>query len=161
MGTAGGEPQAPTPNQKEPLSLKLMREKHIPSSKKKSGCHFSDFPNILEGRLPTQNNSDRAENLTRSVSDKSAKNIFLAQSKNPGVTFRILPMFQSKKSEKSKNRIFCNFVLFRKGVSHFEAKRLTFFKQQFFFFYFFLRISRRDLRNNKIGVTRHGESDFR
>ena len=64
----------------------------------------------------------------------------------------------SQLTEKSKNRTFCNFVLFRKGVSHFEAKSLTFFdlqkKKQ-------LIISRRDLRNNKIGVTQHEESDFR
>ena len=63
-------------------------KKHIPSSKQNSGCHFSDFPNFLEGRLPPEDSSDRAENLTRSVSDESAKNIFLAQTKNQGVTFR-------------------------------------------------------------------------
>ena len=64
---------------------------HVPS--KKTGCHFSDFPNILEGRLPPEDGSDQAENLTRSVSDDIAKNIFLGRSKNPGVTFRIFRIF--------------------------------------------------------------------
>ena len=64
---------------------------HVPS--KKTGCHFSDFPNILEGRLPPEDGSDQAENLTRSVSDDIAKNIFLGRSKNPGVTFWLFPIF--------------------------------------------------------------------
>ena len=52
------------------------------------------FSNFLEGRLPPEDGSDRAENLTQSVSDDIAKNIFLARSKNPGVTFRIFPIFR-------------------------------------------------------------------
>ena len=59
-----------------------------------SGCHFSNFPNFLEGRLPPEDSSDRAENLTRSVSDEIAKNIFLARKQNLGVTFRIFPIFR-------------------------------------------------------------------
>ena len=58
------------------------------------GCHFSDVSNFLEGRLPPEDGSDRAENLTRSVSDEIAKNIFLARKTNPGVTFRIFPIFR-------------------------------------------------------------------
>ena len=53
-----------------------------------SASHFSDFSNFLEGCLPPEDGSDRAENLTRSISDKVAKKIFLAQTKNQGVTFR-------------------------------------------------------------------------
>ena len=57
-------------------------------------CHFSDFGSFLEGRLPPEDGSDRAENLTRSVSDEIAKNIFLARKQNLGVTFRIFPIFR-------------------------------------------------------------------
>ena len=63
-------------------------KKSIPSSNLFVGCQFSDFSDFLEGRLPSEDGSDRAENLTRSVSDKVAKKIFLAQTKNLGVTFR-------------------------------------------------------------------------
>ena len=70
-----------------------IAKKHIPSSKKNSGCHFSDFASFLEGRLPPENGSDRAENLTRCVSDKSAKKVFLARIFFPGVSFRIFPIF--------------------------------------------------------------------
>ena len=54
-----------------------------------SGCHFSDFPYFLEGRLPPEDGSDRTENLTRSVSDEIAKNIFLARKTNLGVTLDV------------------------------------------------------------------------
>ena len=53
--------------------------------------HFSDFSNFLEGRLPPEDGSDRAENLTRSVSDESAKNIFLARQKKSGCHFSNFP----------------------------------------------------------------------
>ena len=65
----------------------------VRSYKKNDGCHFSDFGSFLEGRLPSEDGSDRAEILTRSVSDKVAKNIFLARKKNPGVTFRCFLVF--------------------------------------------------------------------
>ena len=48
-------------------------------TKKNDGCHFSDIGSFLEGRLRPENGSDWAENLTRSVSDKSAKKVFLAR----------------------------------------------------------------------------------
>ena len=54
-------------------------QKSIPSSNFFSGCQFSDFSDFLGGRLPSEDGSDRAENLTRSVSDEIAKNIFLAR----------------------------------------------------------------------------------
>ena len=56
-----------------------------------SRCHFSDFPYFLEGRLPPEDGSDRAENLTRSVSDEIAKNIFLARTKKSGCHFSNFP----------------------------------------------------------------------
>ena len=55
------------------------------------GCHFSDFGSFLEGRLPPEDGSDRAENLTRSVSDESAKNIFLARQKKSVCHFSNVP----------------------------------------------------------------------
>ena len=51
----------------------------VRSYKKNDGCHFSDFGSFLEGRLRPENGSDWAENLTRFVSDKSAKKVFLAR----------------------------------------------------------------------------------
>ena len=42
----------------------------------------------MGGRLPPEDVSDQAEILTRSVSSKVAKKLFLAQIKNLGVTFR-------------------------------------------------------------------------
>ena len=56
-----------------------------------SASHFSYFSNFLEGRLPPENGSDWAENLTRSVSDESAKNIFLARTKKSGCHFSNFP----------------------------------------------------------------------
>ena len=63
----------------------------VRSYKKNDGCHFSDFGSFLEGRLPCENGSDWAENLTRSVSDESAKNIFLARQKKSGCHFSNFP----------------------------------------------------------------------
>ena len=51
----------------------------VRSYKKNDGCHFSDFGSFLEGRLRPENGSDWVEKLTRSVSDKSAKKVFLAR----------------------------------------------------------------------------------
>ena len=71
----------------------ILSEKVCTLKKKEKKCHFSNFGSFLEGRLPPEDGSDQAENLTRSVSDEIAKNIFLARKKNPGVTFRIFPIF--------------------------------------------------------------------
>ena len=65
----------------------------VRSYKKNDGCHFSDFGSFLEGRLRPENGSDWAENLTRSVSDKSAKKVFLDRIFFPGVSFRIFAIF--------------------------------------------------------------------
>ena len=45
----------------------------------------------MEGCLPPEDSSDRAENLTRSVSDEIAKNIFLARTKKSGCHFSDFP----------------------------------------------------------------------
>ena len=66
-----------------------------------------------------------------------------------------------KKKWKVENRIFLNFVhLFEKGVSQFEAKGQLFSSLKFFYCIFCLKKSRRDVKNKKIGVSHHGESDF-
>ena len=52
-----------------------------------SASHFSDFSNFLEGRLPPEDGSDWAENLTRFVSDKRAKKVFLARTCFSGCQF--------------------------------------------------------------------------
>ena len=59
----------------------------VRSCKKNDGCHFSDFGSFLEGRLRPENGSDWAENLTRFVSDKSAKKVFLARNLFSGCQF--------------------------------------------------------------------------
>ena len=41
----------------------------------------------MEGRLPPEDGSDQAENLTRCVSDKSAKKVFLARNFFSGCQF--------------------------------------------------------------------------
>jgi hypothetical protein len=66
-------------------------KKSIPSSIFFSGCQFSDFSDFLGGRLPSEDGSDRAENLTRCVSDKVAKKIFLARTKKSGCHFSNFP----------------------------------------------------------------------
>ena len=67
-----------------------------------------------------------------------------------------------EKNEKSKIVFFLNFVhLFEKGVSQFEAKgRLLSSLKKLFFICYFTK-SRRDVKNKKVGVTRHRESDVR
>ena len=61
-----------------------------------------------------------------------------------------------------ENRMFLNFVhLFEKGVSQFEAKSRPGSSLKKMFFIFDLKKRRRDVQNKKVGVTRHGESDFR
>ena len=58
--------------------------------------------------------------------------------------------------------MFLNFVhLFEKGVSQFEAKGRLFSSLKKLFLIFYFTKSRRDVKNKKVGVTRHGESDFR
>ena len=58
--------------------------------------------------------------------------------------------------------MFLNFVhLFEKGVSQFEAKGQLFSSLKKLFFIFDFMKSRRDVKNKKVGVTRHGESDVR
>ena len=58
--------------------------------------------------------------------------------------------------------VFLNFVhLFEKGVSQFEAKSRPGSSLKKLFFIFHFTKSRRDVKNKKVGVTRHGESDFR
>ena len=108
-----------------------------------SGCHFSDFLNFLEGRLPPEDGSDQAENLTRSVSDEIAKNIFLARKRNPGVTFRIFPIFRIPRAhgsgalggqpvwstailvDNNKNQIASRFDFFCWYVFKFASRSLT------------------------------------
>ena len=55
------------------------------------GCHFSDFGSFLEGRLPPGDGSDRAENLTRSVSDEIAKKHIPSPKEKSGCHFSDLP----------------------------------------------------------------------
>ena len=58
--------------------------------------------------------------------------------------------------------VFLNFVhLFEKGVSQFEAKSRPGSSLKKLFFIFDFKKRRRDVQNKKVGVTRHGESDFR
>ena len=65
-------------------------------------------------------------------------------------------------TQKSKIVFFFNFVhLFEKGVSQFEAKGWLFSSLEKLFFIFYFTKSRRDVQKRYIGVTRHGESDFR
>ena len=75
------------------LKMTYTFSKKYEVTKKNDGCHFSDFGSFLEGRLRPENGSDWAENLTRSVSDKSAKKVFLARFFFSGVSFRIFPIF--------------------------------------------------------------------
>ena len=65
-----------------------------------------------------------------------------------------------EKNEKSKNRIFRNFVHFfsRGGVSQFWAKRLRFFS---FSTFYPSPKGRRELTIKTPGVIFHGESDVR
>ena len=65
-----------------PFCLKMtyiLSEKVRTLKNKQKKCHFSDFGSFLEGRLRPENSSDWAEILTRCVSDKSAKKVFLAR----------------------------------------------------------------------------------
>ena len=57
----------------------ILSEKVRTLKKQTKKCHFSDFGSFLEGRLRPENSSDWAEILTRCVSDKSAKKVFLAR----------------------------------------------------------------------------------
>ena len=71
------------------------------------------------------------------------------------LSFQIL-----KKNEKSKNRIFRNFLHFFSGggVSQFWVKRLRFFSLSTFYP---SPEGRRELKIRTPGVIFHGESDFR
>ena len=67
-----------------------------------------------------------------------------------------------KNTQKSKIVCFLNFVhLFEKGVSQFEAKGWLFSSLEKLFFTSYFTKSRRDVQKRYMGVTRHGESEFR
>ena len=55
--------------------------------------YFGFFLAFGPYNILAEDGSDWAENLTKSISDDIAKNMFLDRSKNTGVTFRIFPIF--------------------------------------------------------------------
>ena len=70
-----------------------------------------------------------------------------------------LQIFENTK--KSKIVIFVTSLFFLRGCKSVWGKGRLFSSLQFVYCIFLFSKSRRDVTNKKVGVTRHGESDFR